>query len=419
VIRFAVLSAILVTGLFCRAQDLSGSRSQLQNHPLEPGITSQGAARPALPCHYVSIDSDDEALPAEQLRQSVALEPDFARQGFALSTNLQLADVKVHLGIITGVVRERTVLLQAWDTRSLTTTQENFPWPGRDHGRVITTRVIAMLSKLCGERPTAQLQKELSREQVAERLGSFHRIQAISRTCLAPNRMVVELSAREEIAEWGITTSTSPDMADVALLIDHLPSISWEYRLVDLRDGAQLDSGNVYAVQEERAASRIADTLIIHLAEYRPLKPLRTTRTNSGVQSHGSEEFGRWHVTEILETFENPEPVPREITLGLQRGNLTGSMSDGQLAFSIDIRGIVDVAFDDSAYFRLAPDPILNEYPNLLYYIKIPRHRIHIFWNEGNDTRQVSLQASKAKLKELFARLAAVVNSQGVVSDIR
>jgi hypothetical protein len=419
VIRFAVLCVIFVTGLFCRAQDLSGSRSQLQNHPLETDITSQRAARSALPCRYVSIDSDDEAFPSEQLRQSVGLEPGFARQGFALSTNLQSADVKVHLGIITGVVQDRTVLLQAWDTRSHTTTQENFPWPRSDHEHAIATRLIVMLSKLCGERPTAKLQKELSHEQVAERLGSFHRIQAISRTYLAPKRMVIELSAREEIADWGITISTSPQTADVALLIDHLPSISWEYRLVDLRDGAQLDSGSVFAFQEERAASRIADTLIIHLAEYRSLKPLRTTRSNSGVQGHSSDQFGTWRVTEILESLENPEPVSRGITLGLQRGNLIGSTSDGQLAFSIDTHGIVDMTFDDSAYYRLAPDPILNEYPNLLYYIKIPKHRIHIGWNVGNDTRLVSLEASKGKLKELFARLAGVVNSQGVVSDIR
>jgi len=316
-----VLSAIFVAGLFCRAQDPSGLRSQLQNHPLETGITSQSASRLALPCHFVSIVSDDESFPSEQLRQSVGLEPEFARQGFALSTSLQLADVRVHLGIISGVVvQDRTSFLQAWDTRSHTTTQENFPWPRGDHEHVIATRVIVMLSKLCGELPTAKFYQELSHEQIAEKLGSFHRVQAISRTYLASKRMEIVLSAREEIADWGITISTFPESADVGLIIDHLPSISWEYRLVDLRKGALLDSGSVFAFQEERAASRIADTLIIHLAAYRPLKRVRTTSANSSAPSRSSEQFGSWDLTEILETFESSEPVSQKIILSLQGG---------------------------------------------------------------------------------------------------
>lgn len=369
-----------------------------------------------LPCHYVSLDSDDEVFASEQLRQAVSLQPEFARRGFALSTSFRLPDIRVHLRIVTGVVRERTILLQAWDTRSQTTTQENLAWPKTDHQRVIAAKVMVMLSKLCGELRTPKLQQELSHEEVAERLASFHHVQAISRTYFAPKRMIVELSAREEIAEWGITISTSPESADVALSIDHLPSISWGYRLVDLKDGELLDSGSVYAFQEERAASRIADTLIIHLAECRPLKPIRTIPTNRGEQGVSLDQFGSWNLTQIPDDSKSP---PQRITLKAQAGTLIGITSDEQTAFSIGINRILDVALDDTAYVRLDELPgVMDEY-GLLYWVKIPKYRIHIAWNAGNVTRQVSLQASKGKLKELFARLSAVVNSHGVVSDIR
>jgi hypothetical protein len=428
--RFAVLSVVCVTGLLCRAQDVPDTRSKLQDHPPETRMPGPRIGRSALPCHYVSLDSDDEVFTSEQLRQSVALEPEFAHQGFALSTSLRLADVRVHLGIVTGVVRDRTILLHAWDTRSQTTTQENFPWARSDQ-HLITTKVMEMLLKLCGEPRTAQ--QELSPEQIAERLASFHRVQVISQTYFASKRMIDELSAREEIAEWGITISTSRESADAALLIDHLPSISWEYRLVDLKDGVQLDSGRVYAIQEERAASRMADKLIFHIAECRALKKVRITPGNSDAQRRSSEQFGSWAVTEILETSDSHEPVSEKIRLNLQTGNnLVGLTSDGQSEFSIAIDSIVDVAYDDTAFIRAVDDPWnvgdgsrgpaeggAIALALLLHQVKIPKYRIHIAWNEGNVTRVVSLQASKGKLKELFTRLAAVVNSYGVVSDIR
>jgi hypothetical protein len=418
VIRFTVLSAILFIfiGQFCKPQDLPDTGSKLQEHSTETGRPGPRTGRLALSCHYVSLDSDDEAFTSEQFRQSVGLEPEFARRGFALSTSLRLADVRVHLGIVTGVVRDRTILLQAWDTRSQTTTQENFPWRERVDGRVIATKVIEMVSKLCGEPRSANLREEPSPEQIAERLGSFHRLQATSRTYFAPKRMIHELSAREEIAEWGITTSTSPESVDVALIIDHLPSISWEYRLVDLKDGALLDSGSVFAIQEERAASRIADLLIIHLAKCRPLRQGRTTPANSGPQNHSSEQFGSWGVTEIL---ESPEPASQKIRLSLQGGSLIGLTSDEQTAFAIDVDSIVDVAFDDTAFIRIVDDPwnmgdgseasgAAIALGLLLHEVTITKYRIHIAWNEGNVTRLVSLQASKGKLRELFARLVSV-----------
>lgn len=425
--RFAVLCATLAIGLFCKAQNLPDTASKVQDHPPETGGLGLRTGTPVLPCHYVSLDSDDGVFTSEQLRQSVGLETEFSRRGFALSKSLQVADVRVHLGIVTGVVQDRTVLLQAWDTRSRTTTQDNFPWPRSDHAHVIAAKVIVMLAELCGERQSARLQQELSHEQIAERLGSFQRVRAISRTYFAPKRMVIELSAREEIAEWGITISTSPESADVALIIDHLPSISWEYRLVDLKDGALLGSGSVFAIQEERAASRIADMLIFRLAECRSLKHVRATLANSSGQSPSSEQFGSWTVTQVS---DNPASGSEKIRLSLQSGNLIGLTSDGQPAFSIGIDSIVDMAYDDTAFIRVVENPwdvgdgseatgAAIAIGLLLHEVTITKYRIHIAWREGSDTRLVSLQASKSKLRELFPKLAAVVNSRGVVSDIR
>lgn len=209
--------------------------------------------------------------------------------------------------------------------------------------------------------------------------------------------------------ESRINVSGSNEAAEAGLIIDHLPSIWWRYELVDLRSGTLLDSGSVPAFQESRAASRIADMLVLHLASYRSFKQVSTKRINSGLKIDSSY-FGSWRVWQILETLENPEPVPREITVGLQGGNLIGSSSDGQVAFSIDTHGILDVDFDGSAYVRLTPDSMLNEYPNLLYYIKIPRYRVHIAWNDDNVTRIVTLQAPKARLRELYSKLAGVIS---------
>jgi hypothetical protein len=431
-VRFALLFAILVTGPFGKPQEVPNTPPKLRGHPLETGIYDGRIGRSIGQCHFVLLDSDNQILTSEQLRQSVAMEPEFTRRGFALPTSLQLPDVRVHLGVIRDVVQQPTVFLQAWNTTSDKTTQENFSWPGSNPELVVAAKVVSMLSKLCGEPKSAELQQRLSGEQIAESLRSFRRVQLVSRTYLAPKRLEIALGAREEIGEWGISISSSAEASDVALIVDHFPSIVWGYQLVDSRTGVVLDSGKVFAFQEKRAASRIAETLISHVATYRQLQRVRKIQAKSGLQNPSSEQFGSWRVTEIVDTFENPEPVSRKIILSLQPRNLMGSTSEGQSILSIDVSKIVDVAFDDSAFVRVVDDPwncctgeggpaelgVLG-LALLLHEVTITKFRVHIAWNEENLTRIVSLQASKGDLRKLFDRLAAVVNAEGVVSDIR